>query len=75
MTGPVTHPMPNTPKIIDIAMARFSIPTQSATITVAPVSKPAAPQPVTSLPIMKAIELGANAQITEPDSNTSSNTT
>jgi hypothetical protein len=40
-----------------------------ATITRLPQKIPAAPNPATALPMIKAMELGAAAQITEPTSN------
>jgi hypothetical protein len=37
---------------------------------VAPLNKLAAPEPVTALPIMSAVELGATAETMEPSSKT-----
>ncbi|KFY42780.1 hypothetical protein V494_02248 [Pseudogymnoascus sp. VKM F-4513 (FW-928)] len=67
--GPRTDATPYILVTIPTNRGLWRICTVLATITRPPQKIPAAPNPATALPIMKAVELGAAAHTTEPTSN------
>jgi len=66
--GPMTEAMPKTAPMTPVYIGRLWRGTALTSITIAPENIPQEPRPAIARPAMKAFELGAEPQITEPTS-------
>ena len=66
--GPTTLAIPYMPPMKPVYTGLFSSGDELANIISAPENKPEAPRPAMARPTMRAIELGATPQISEPTS-------
>jgi len=66
MRGPATLAMPYIPPISPMKIGRFSRGTVLERIKIAPVNTPAAPSPAIARPTIKAVDVGATPQISDP---------
>lgn len=71
-SGPIADPILYKPKTTGESFACFFKGMQYDKIVVVPLTNPAAPIPETALPIIRAIEFGATAEMMEPASKTTS---